>query len=252
MKKTALLFCVIFMVFAFVSCNPDSASDLLPGEVTPPEESKRVSASDEEISSVYSALDLSPEDSYMQIKFEADSGDDGKISITITSDLSKSAAECVVNGLIKIDGVEYRADHLILTVKETDGKTKASIESGKMFKDGTEITAEEVLSAVELFSEMDADDYPQLKEVKAMVTHKGDLFDSGKNKVGTGTCTLETTLTADGEFAVLKIYDYVVNDVRIQAKKRILSSSSELVIDYIAINGKFFDKESITRFMQFK
>lgn len=251
MKKTALLFCVIIMVFAFVSCNPDSASDLLPGEVTPPEESKRVSASDEEIKSVNSALDLSPEDSYMQIKIEADSGDDGKISITITTELSKSATECVVNGLIKIDGVVYKADNLILTVNVVEGKTKSSIESGKMFKDGTEMTAEEVSSAVELFSEMNTDDYPQLIEVKLMTTRKGDLLDSDKTKVGTGTLSGEFTLTADGISTVF-IYDYVVNDVRIQAKIRGLSSSSEPVIDYIAVNGKFFDKESITKLLQFE
>ncbi len=60
MKKTFFYyFLIVLMLFAFVSCSPEtnsSSENLLPGEVTPPAESKMVEASDEELSKALSIL----------------------------------------------------------------------------------------------------------------------------------------------------------------------------------------------------
>ena len=45
------------------------------------------------------------------------------------------------------------------------------------------------------------------------------------------------------------MFDYIVDGVRVQAKMRESSTASDRYdFDYIALNGKFFNEESLTKF----
>lgn len=233
------------MLFAFVSCSPEASSgadsNLLPGEVIPPGESERVVASDEDIAKINAVLDLDRKYTSTVNKLVFDFGDNGKINITLDN-VSEGELKAVVNGQIKIDGAVYKADNLVLKYKISSSDPEATIESGSMLKDGTEMSASDVYAFI---NEKNLSTKDQFKEAKMLLTYKMDLLDSDNNKVGTGIMCTEITVTKDSEYTVI-IYDFTANSARVQVKIS-GKADSKPTIEYVALNGKFFNEESINR-----
>lgn len=236
------------MVFAFVSCSPDASSaadsNLLPGEVIPPGESERIAASDEDIAKIDAVLDLENKNTSTTNKLVFDFGDNGKINITLEN-ISEGELKAVVNGQIKIDGVVYKADNLVLKIKISSTDPETTIESGSMMKDGTEMSASDAYAFIVSLDEENIATKDQFKEAKMLLIYKMDLLDSDKNKVGTGTMCIETTVTKDSTYYVY-VYDYTADSVRVQLKMS-GKPGSKPTIEYVALNGEFFNVESINR-----
>ncbi len=236
------------MLFAFVSCSPEASSgadsNLLPGEVIPPGESERVTASDEDIAKVNAVLDLDQKYTSTINQLVFDFGDNGKINITLDN-VSEGELKAVVNGQIKIDGAVYKADNLVLKYKISSSDPETTIESGSMLKDGTEMSASDVYAFINNLDEEDLSTKDQFKEAKLLLTYKMDLVNSDNKKVGTGTMCLETTVTKDSKYAVA-VFDCTADSVRVQVKIS-AKADAEPTIEYVALNGKFFNEGSINR-----
>ena len=256
MKKHTFLFLIVTMLFAFVSCSPEASSGatdstLLLGEVTPPSEGERVAASDEDLKQVQSILGArySKTESSAKTSFELDFGNDGKITITIEGTSSKSKA--TANGQVKIDGVVYKADNFVLKLAMTsDGKKVTTIESGSFLKDGTAMTATEAMDFLSNCIDGDVSENSKCigEKIKGYQTSKVEIKGTDGTIIGTGTLTEEDTLTKDS-YLFVYVFDYIVDGVRVQAKMRESSTASDRYdFDYIALNGKFFNEESLTKF----
>lgn len=254
MKKLTFLFLIVIMLFAFVSCSPEASSgatdsNLLPGEVTPPSESERVAATDEEITKAQSILELGynykETESYEKLRVELDFADDGKI--TITGEANSTDYKAAVNGQIKTGGVVYKADNLVL--KGNLSNTEIKIESGRILKGGTEMTATEAKDFISNCVDGGVSDDPKCTgyDGKGYSSSKRELFGSDGTKIGTGTLTRDMIVTKDG-YLTISVFDYTVDSGRVQAKMR--ESNESTTFDYIAFDGKFFDEESVTKFLR--
>jgi len=85
-------------------------------------------------------------------------------------------------------------------------------------------------------------------DYKFQFTGKGKLVKDSVT-VGSGTISGSSSITrksnSDSTSKTCFVYDYTVNGVRLQAKAH--SDGDGEMIDYIAIDGKFLDKESIRK-----
>ncbi len=249
MKKLSLLFLIAIVLFAFVSCSPESSSsssssepsestdpNLLYGEVTPPEEGERVAASDEDIKKAHSILKSGVESSPISYNLVVDLGEDGKISTEIKYS-SSNEYESSVDGQIKIGGNVYKADKLIV---QTFG-TVSSIKSGSILKNEAEMTAADAADFVNSLLDEDFHVMEKFEKAELVYTGKMNLLNSEKNKVGTGTECNEHISIKDSPVSKVAVFDYTAGDDMVQAK----ISNNEYV--YVALNGKFFDGDSLKK-----
>lgn len=275
MKKLSILFLIVIMVFAFVSCSPDAGtstdsaeSNLLPGEVIPPSDGDLVSATDEEIEKLLSLLfmkDVTYDKDKVTVskeKYEVDFGSDGKL--TMEGDKTSSDTTINIKGQIKVNGITYKADNLVLvTTSSESGKDSTKIKSGSMTKDGKNMTADEITAFMKsLIKEtfgVGRSDCAWTEE--EMESYTVNILDGDSNKIGNGTVTNRATATRSNskyKMEEINIVDYTINEDRLQMEMSgggefDFSSSAtfkldfDIDIDYIALNGKFFDEKSMKK-----
>ncbi len=257
MKKTIFYyFLIVLMLFAFVSCSPEtnsSSDNLLPGEVTPPAESKRVEASDEELSKAYSILsqidahsDGRTETEYTcsekygytfdngdTFSFSMESDNSGNVKITANGKLSK----------LTIDSSAYEISNYTLTY--ADG---TYTESGKFLKDNVEVTKEEAASFFNSLSFRYKTIEGASVKYERKMTDKFTFLKDGVKKDGSSLMFMST----DGD-SEIEIFDITYGEDRVQNKVSVKNNGSgdvSVTVDYLALNGKFFNAASIKKLLK--
>ena len=239
MKKTILyFFLIVLMLFAFVSCNPEtnsSSENLLPGEVTPPAESKMVEASDEDISKALSILNngassggkIGTEETKAEFTF--DNGD----TFSFSTETDDKGSVITADGKFTEGSSVYELSDYTLTYK--DGEYT---ETGKFLKDGKEVTREDTESFLKSLSSRYNIEGASVK-YESKITYKFTVEEDGVKKDGS---TL-MFMSIDGDNMTM-ICDITYGDDRVQNKMSGKYDAGVPTIDYIALNGKFFNAES--------
>ena len=251
-RKTAILLLALMMIFTFVSCNPEASyssvsSDPLLGEVTPPSEDERKSMSDADIALAYAIgcykTEIVEGSTFMNVKASSE-----KIgSITIQEEGDEKTTKITINGNIKIGTDEYKVENSVYTIKSDSStrKVEHTVEKGRVLKNGAEITYDEAyytLNAIEVYIEGHEDEFDtyeynfkfsyNVKLLKKDVVVGSGIY-SGLNSK-TKTSTLNT-----------QVLNVTTNGVKSQIK--VHSEGEGIIIDYVALDGEFFDKESIRK-----
>lgn len=250
-KKTVVLLLALIMIFAFVSCNPEASdssasSGSLPGEVTPPSEDERKSMSDADIKLAYTYFEYSIKDveesSSMSLSLKVSSEKIG--TITVKEESEGTNSKTTVNGNIKIGTDEYKVENLVFT---QNSSSLPAIEKGSLSKNGETLANDKLLAALSLIG-----DYVE-KHMEDFDTYEYNQRGSCKVKlekdnvaVGSGIMSGSIRVTQDSESAI-QVYDITVNGVRLQTKAH--SDGEGVIFDYIALDGNFFDKESIRKLL---
>ncbi len=269
MKKLSLFILIVLMLFAFVACNPNSSSssassgdETLPGEVTPPAESERKSMSEDDINKVAGIIRYeSYKSEYTSVcrntKIEVDFGESGTLSTKSNEDWKDSlkagdiAETVTANGKIIIGSDSYVVDNLVLSGKAKKSTYVAlydfSIEKGSITKNGTAISAEDAFFFLESNQDKFYKDSQCISYSRVIKSEtKGNLVDSNGKIVGSETLVGEYTKTKDNEIGIY-VYDYTIGNSRIQAKIR--ETERKPSIDYVALDGVFFDKASCDKLL---
>lgn len=242
MKKTIFYyFLIVLMLFAFVSCNPEtnsSSENLLPGEVTSPAESKMVEASDEDISKAFSILNngasysgktVTEETTSTKAEFTFDNGD----TFAFSTETDDKGSVITADGKFTEGSSVYELSDYTLTYK--DGKYT---ETGKFLKDGKEVTGEDTESFLKNLSSRYNIEGASVK-YESKITYKFTVEEDSVKKDGS---TL-MVMSIDGDNKTM-IYDITYGDDRVQNKMSGKYGAGVPTIDYIALNGKFFNAES--------
>ncbi len=252
------------MLFAFVACNPNSSSSssaddaLLPGEVTPPAESEKKSMSDADIVKVAGYWNVFYSDnSKIEIvrerKIEVDFGESETLSIKENSEEKEGVDDTTtftVDGKITVGSDSYVVDNLVLvyTEKHTSGQTPSfdyAIKEGSITKNGTAMNAKDAYTF--LGTNFSGDDQCKAYTVEDNKQTNFQFFDDNGKTIGIGTEIAKYTTTKDEDMKGVLIYDCTIDGSRIQAKTR--QSGREMSIDYVALDGVFFDKTSCDKLL---
>ena len=248
------------MLFAFVACSPDFSSssssqedEPLPGEVTPPDESERESMSDADITKVagYFVI-LYGENSKTEVvrenKVEVDFGDSGSLSIKEDSNEIDWVydATFTATGEITVGSDSYVVDNLVLVYR--GGVTKYAIEKGSVTKNAETMSAEEAYNFLRSAWRFNEDSKCKAYTAVGNKQTEFQIFDEDGKLIGNGT-EIEKDTSINGEKKRVLVYDFTINDSRIQCKMS-YSEKEGQSIDYVALDGVFFDKASCEKLMK--
>ena len=245
MKKILIVISALLLIVSFTSCDTQKENNKINEEENA--ESERVRASDADIAKVseywaiFSGMNSICEEVY-ECKVEIDFGDNG--SLSITKDTRPKVNTFTANGEITIKSDVYVADNLVLACKWENGASlpQYTIEKGSITKNAAAMSEEETYDFLYKHNTFYEDSKCKAYTEEANTRIKVQCFDDSGNPIGNGTGIVKYTLAKGKDATGVLVYDFTINDSRIQVKMRV--SGKEPSIDYVALNGVFYDKAS--------
>ncbi len=254
------------MLFAFVACSPESSNSegdsLLPGEVIPPSESEMVSMTEEEMETIKTLICYYSMPQDYSINTELELTDSNGDTIIITEEVEgkdgkeeTEETKYSANGKITDNNVTYTVDDLVVTESSADVYT---IENGSILKGEDKLEAKGAFYAIVSL-------YPDRRnsEIGYKLNQRGEVYKENlvdtktREVVGSGKETVITEET-NGNGMSVHVYDWTVGESRLQAKQTYNYSYSEdssmsgsAEFNYLALNGKFFDKTSCAKLAEY-